>query len=272
LTRAVGTAILTVVLAAGTVQAGELRTEKFEKAYELKEITKIRLQNINGSVKLVTWDRDYLRVEALKRAKGSRAEQILADTYIRVTKAGNTIEIETVLPKQTRVFGLFPVGMGSSGAEVSYELLVPADVPVDIETVNGKIETARRTGTLTLNTVNGSILVDANDAPLTVNTVNGSVEVAFAGSMKAAEIETVNGSVTVTCSKESSIRYDLQTVNGRIRSDFAGMTVEGKWGPKEAKGTFNGGRDRLAVETVNGEVRLLFASAELPRVQVPQRQ
>ena len=69
-----------------------------------------------------------------------------------------------------------------------------------------------------------------------MNTVNGSVEVAFAGPLRPAELETVNGSVTVTCARDSSFRYDLQTVNGRIRSEFAELSVEGKWGPKEARG------------------------------------
>ncbi|MCC6132092.1 MAG: DUF4097 family beta strand repeat protein [Acidobacteria bacterium] len=263
--RAASAVILSLALVSGGALSAEQQSERFEKAYELTGIKKIRLQNINGSVQLVSWERDYLKVEALKRARGSRAEQVLKETEIRVTKSGETIEIETVLPKQTRLFGIFPVGMGDSGAEVAYDLHVPADVPIDVETVNGRIETARRTGTLSLNTVNGSILVVSHDAPLSVNTVNGSVEVSFVGTLKPAEIETVNGSVTVSCGRESSIRYDLQTVNGKIRSDFAGMTVEGKWGPKEAKGVFNGGRDRLAVETVNGEVRLLFADAAIPK-------
>ena len=39
------------------------------------------------------------------------------------------------------------------------------------------------------------------------------------------------------------------------------MTVEGKWGPKEARGEIAGGRERLTVETVNGEVRVLAGDA-----------
>ena len=105
--------------------------------------------------------------------------------------------------------------------------------------------------------MNGSVRVEAHDAPIHVNTVNGSVEVAFSGALQAADLETVNGSVTVACSRDSSFRFDLQTVNGKIRSDFPDVTVEGKWGPKEARGTVAGGKGRLAVETVNGEVRIV---------------
>ena len=103
--------------------------------------------------------------------------------------------------------------------------------------------------------------MDGHDGPLKVNTVNGSVEVSFAGPMRQASLETVNGSVTVTCARESSIRCTLQTTNGRIQSQFPEVTVEGKWGPKEARGAINGGRESLAVETVNGDVRLYVADA-----------
>ncbi len=254
---------LATLVLGGQWASAQTVTEKFEKSYDLKGVSKVRLQNINGAVQLFSWEKGFLRVEAVKKAKGSRGSFALKETEIRITKADTTIEIETVLPKQERLFGIFPIGNSQAQAEVAYDLYIPAEVPVDIETVNGKIETAKRTGVLSLNTVNGSVIVEAHDAPLEVNTVNGSVEVSFVGAMKPAEIETVNGSVTVNCSRSSSIRYEIQTVNGRIRSDFAGLTVEGKWGPKEARGTFNGGRDRLAVETVNGEVRLLCADQAL---------
>lgn len=254
---ACGVALLAVP---GRALADDAQTERFERTFDLEGIDRVRLQNVNGAVHLATWTRPHLRVEATKRAKGSRAERALKETEIRVVKLGTSISIETILPKEEKLFGFLTLG-DSKGAEVSYELFLPAAVPVEVETVNGRIVAEGRAASLTLNTVNGSVKVEAHDAPLSVNTVNGSVDVAFSGALKPSDLETVNGSVSVACSKESSIRYELETVNGRIRSDFAGLTVEGKWGPKEARGSFNGGRERLAVETVNGEVRLLIAEA-----------
>jgi hypothetical protein len=241
--------------------AGEALAERFQKTYDLEGVTKVRLQNVNGPVRIGTWDRAHLRLEAVKKAKGRSAEKAIKETEIRIGKQGHVIEIETILPKHDKLFGIFSFGE-SRGAEVTYDLQLPPDTVVEIETVNGRIVAEHRSASLSLNTVNGSVRVEAHDGPLHVNTVNGSVDVEFAGPLRVSDLETVNGSVTVACSKESSIEYALQTVNGRIRSDFAGLTVEGKWGPKEARGTFNGGRDRLSVETVNGEVRLLIAEAQ----------
>lgn len=247
---------IVLALVAAPARGAEPVTERFEKTYELTGIHRVRLQNVNGPVRVLAWDKEVFRLEAVKKARGSRAEQNLHDTEIRVLKRGDSIDVETILPKGGRWFGLFLSG-DPRGTEVSYELKLPPAVVVEVETVNGKIVAERRTGSLSLNTVNGSVRVESHDAPLRVNTVNGSVDVAFVGGLKQADLETVNGSIVVACSRKSSIRYQLQTVNGRIRSDFEGLTVEGKWGPREARGTLNGGTERLSVETVNGEIRLV---------------
>lgn len=240
----------------GGALAGQAREEKFEKTYDGSGIDRFRLQNVNGPVRVGTWDKANVRVSAVKRAKGSRAEETLEETRIRVTKQGTTIDVETVLPKPERTWGLFNFDR-RAGAEVSYEILLPAGLAVDVETVNGRVTAERRVGPVTLNTVNGSVRVEQQGAPVEVNTVNGSVEVDFAGPLQSADLETVNGSVTVSCARESSFRFELQTVNGKIRSDFPDVTVEGKWGPKEARGQVAAGKDRLSIETVNGEVRIV---------------
>lgn len=248
-----------ILSAAPAALASDATEERFEKSYNLAGIQKVRVQNVNGAVHVETWDKPQLSLVAVKRAKGSSPAETLKETEIRVKTTGSTLEIETVLPK-TRGWGLFS-WWGTRMAEVSYELKLPAAMAVQIETVNGRILAERRLGPLVLNTVNGTIRVVAQEGPVRANTVNGSVEVAFTGPVRKAELETVNGSVTVTGSRESSIRYNLQTVNGRIRSEFAELSVEGKWGPKEARGEFNGGKEALSVETINGEVRLQVADA-----------
>ena len=252
-------AVAALALTGGAL-AGQVVEEPFEKTYDGNGIERVRLQNVNGPVRVGTWEKGHVRVSAVKRAKGSRAEEAIAETEIRVTKRAGAIEIETVLPKPTRSWGIFSWG-SRGGAEVAYELLLPAALPVDVETVNGRVTAEKRLGPVTLNTVNGSVRVEEQGGPLHVNTVNGSVEVVFSGSLQTADLETVNGSVTVTCARDSSFRFDLQTVNGKIRSDFPDVTVEGKWGPKEARGEIAGGRERLTVETVNGEVRVLSGDA-----------
>ena len=254
---------LLAVALPGPARAGERIEEKFEKTYDGTGIERLRIQNVNGSVRVGTWEKAHIRVSAVKRAKGSRAEEALAQTEIRVTKQGTTLDVETILPKKSRSHWFFAWN-DPPGAEVSYDVVLPAGLEVDAETVNGRVSAEKRLAPLTLNTVNGSVRVEDHGAEIHVNTVNGSVEVVFAGPLQSSDLETVNGSVTVSCAPDSAFRFDLQTVNGKIRSDFPEVTVEGKWGPKEARGVVAGGTARLAVETVNGEVRIVALGPAQP--------
>lgn len=245
--------------AASGLRAEDATQERFEKNYDLAGVHKVRVQNVNGPIQIETGG-DQLRVVAVKKVKSASDSDLLKETEIRVTKSGSVIEVETMLPKRGGFFQWSFFGRGSS-ADVAYQITLPAALALEAETVNGRLAAANRTGDLVLSTVNGGVRVDGHDGPLKVNTVNGSVEVSFAGLMRQANLETVNGSITVTCARESSIRCTLQTTNGRIQSQFPEVTVEGKWGPKEARGAINGGRESLAVETVNGDVRLYVADA-----------
>ena len=255
----VAAALSLALLAAAPLKAEDATQERFEKKYDLAGVRKVRVQNVNGVIQIESGG-DQLQVVAVKKVKSSSDADLLKETEIRVTRAGSTIEVETILPKRGRFFQWSFFGRTGS-ADVAYLITLPPSLALEAETVNGRLTATNRTGDLVLSTVNGGVRVDGHDGPLKVNTVNGSVEVSFAGPMRQASLETVNGSVTVTCARESSIRCTLQTTNGRIQSQFPEVTVEGKWGPKEARGAINGGRESLAVETVNGDVRLYVADS-----------
>jgi len=270
-----------LLLPAGLLAARD--EDVFEKAFSMEGVSRISVQNVNGRIEATAWDRPYFKVRAVKTARGSQSEETLRLTEIRVRKVGDEIRLETVNPRRHKLFGFLDFGWHN--AKVDYDLWFPAGTAARLETTNGQVQASGFDSSLSCDVVNGSIELTGCGGPVhatTVNgglriafrgplkkseleTVNGSVEVSFAGPMRQASLETVNGSVTVTCARESSIRCTLQTTNGRIQSQFPEVTVEGKWGPKEARGAINGGRESLAVETVNGDVRLYVAGAAAAR-------
>jgi hypothetical protein len=251
-TRKTLAALLLLALAA-PLHAGSGEQEVFEKAYSMEGVTKISVENVNGEIEASAWDRPYFKLRAVKKAEGSRAQETLRLTEIRVTKVGEEIKVETVNPKRRRLFGF--LDFGSSGAHVNYVLQIPAKADVRFETCNGKITAADFTGSFSGDAVNGSIELTGLQGPSSANTVNGSVRLAYKGPLKKTRVETVNGSIDVAFDKSSSVRYDLETVNGHIEGDFD-LPVEGKLGPKEARGSYNGGSETLHCETVNGTIRL----------------
>ena len=230
------------------------REEVFEKSYSMEGVTRVSIENVNGHIEATAWDRPVFKVRAVKRATGGRAEETLRLTEIRIRKVGDEIHVETINPKRRRLFGF--LDFGRSNAEVDYTVQIPASAEVRFETCNGKVLANGFQGALSGDAVNGSIELADLEGPTSASTVNGSVRLSFKGPFKKSRVETVNGSIDIAFDKTSAISYDLETVNGRIEGDFA-LAVEGKFGPKEARGKLNGGGEPLRCETVNGTIRLL---------------
>ena len=245
-------AVFSILLFSAAVALAE-QEEVFEQAYSMEGVSRVSVQNVNGKIDAFAWDRPYLRVRAVKTARGSRADEILKSTEIRIRKVGDEIRLETVNPSRHRLFGF--LDFGSQNATVDYEVHMPTSARVRFETCNGRVEATGFGGALACDAVNGSIELKDVRGPVKANTVNGSLRIAFRGPFKQSQLETVNGSVEVAFDKTSSIRYDLGTVNGRIEGDID-LAVEGRHGPKEAKGSYNGGAEVLKCETVNGSIRL----------------
>ncbi|MDQ5856696.1 MAG: hypothetical protein M3542_00250 [Acidobacteriota bacterium] len=235
---------------ASVATAGE---EVFEKAYSMEGASKVSVENVNGKIEAYAWDRPYLKVRAVKTARGPRSEETLRLTEIRVRKVGDEIRLETVNPRRRRLFGF--LDLGSHNAQVDYVLHIPTLTHARLETCNGKVLAIGMGNSIACDAVNGSIEIRDVFGPVRASTVNGSVRIVFRGELKDSRVETVNGSVDVAFARASSVRYDLATVNGRIEGDFA-LAVEGKYGPKEARGDYNGGAAPLRCETVNGSIRL----------------
>lgn len=235
---------------ASVATAGE---EVFEKAYSMKGVSRVSVENVNGKIEAYAWDRPYLKVRAVKRARGARADETLRLTEIRVRKSGDEIRLETVNPRRRRLFGF--LDLGSRNAHVDYVLHIPTLTQARLETCNGKVLAIGMGSAIACDAVNGSIEIRDVFGPVRASTVNGSVRIVFRGQLKESHVETVNGSVDVAFDRASSIRYNLETVNGRIEGDFA-LAVEGRYGPKEARGNYNGGAESLRCETVNGSIRL----------------
>src|SRR5215831_16521200 len=245
-------ALATLLLVpAGVASAGQ--EEVFEKAFSMEGVSKISVENVNGRIEATAWEKPYLKVRAVKTASGSRGAETLAQTEIRVRKVGDEIRLETINPRRHHLFGFLDFGWRNP--RVDYELHFPPGTNIRLETTNGQVLGTGFEGPVSCDVVNGSIELTGVGGPVKAATVNGALRIAFRGALKKSDLETVNGSVEVAFDKASSVRYDLTTVNGHIEGDID-LAVEGKHGPKEARGSYNGGSESLRCETVNGSIRL----------------
>jgi hypothetical protein len=135
------------------------------------------------------------------------------------------------------------LGADNNDVDVDFRVRVPEaeDLGGNVEatTVNGAVRATGR-GVVRGESVNGSVFARLGRAD-------------WPGSLSYS---TVNGSITVELPAETSAEVRASTVNGGIDSDFP-LTIKGRWGPKQARGTLGSGGRTLELETVNGAIRLL---------------
>ena len=240
------------------------------------------LRNMSGNIRVVATDSPTVRVQASKSWRGSGdgnvrfAQRDLADGVIICTMVGNSSDCS---PESYGGGGQASshninlrdlLGHGKS-ASVSYAVYVPAGVQVNVSTISGGIGVADVTGAVKAETVNGKVQVAALDGPVTAGSVNGSVSVAIdsLGGPGDIELSTVNGSVTVQLPPSLQARLSMETVHGSVHSDFevAGNDSSTR---NEIHGTVGGGGERrVALETVNGSVKLLRGSSDARQAAGP---
>src|SRR6266480_4499890 len=125
---------------------------------------------------------------------------------------------------------------------------------------SGDVEAANLASDVQANTVNGSIRISTSGYA-EAQTVNGSIVASMGRATwtEALDFRTVNGAITLDLPANVSTEVRASTVNGDIVTDFPIM-VRGRLGPRSLRGTIGSGGRRLALETVNGSIRLRKAS------------
>lgn len=235
------------VLALGAMvalAASEAR-EEFHQTYPLSQESRISLDNVNGSVRVVTWDREEIKVDAIKRAK---EKEDLDEVSIDVNAQPDSIRIKTRYPNTRN---------SRNSASVDYTLTVPKQSRLDkISTVNGGVEIINVIGNISAKSVNGAVTGTGLSGDVDLSSVNGAVKAVMAEVKKEVSLKTVNGSVSVALPSSANADITANTLNGNIKSDFPLQINQRSGSGKDARGHIGEGGARIKLASVNGGVRI----------------
>src|SRR5216684_5856084 len=96
-----GTACALVMLAVGA-HASDYReavTEEFHQTYTLTPDGRVELDNINGSVHISSWDRNEVKVDAIKSAD---TKERLDEAKIEIDSRSDSLSIRTKYPEHNQ--------------------------------------------------------------------------------------------------------------------------------------------------------------------------
>jgi DUF4097 and DUF4098 domain-containing protein YvlB len=256
-------------------------TENFSYSYSLKPGGRLSIENLNGSVELLGWDKDTVEITGTKYAA---TEDLLRSLKIDIQESPNSLSIRTIRPSGIR---------GNLGAK--YRLHVPRRVELerinssnghveardiegqarirtsnaavrvmntkgllDIETSNGSIDVSDHTGAITGHTSNARVSVDlANPEqgrPIRLESSNGGINLKLRSfNENSVRLSTSNASITLGLPDSAGAQLRANTSNGHISSD---LPVDGTIAKSHADGRIGKGGPSVELSTSNGSITL----------------
>ena len=172
--------------------------QEFSETRPLPPGGRIFLENFNGSVEMMGWDRGEVQITGEKYAS---TQDVLEQMQIEAVAEGGSLRIRTIRP-----------ALRNCNCGAKYTLRLPRKAVLDrIETSNGSLRLEAIEGEARLRTSNGSLTVIDVKGPLEATTSNGSLEInGYEGS---ATLKTSNGRI-----RGSGIRgrIEAETSNGSM--------------------------------------------------------
>jgi hypothetical protein len=252
-----GTICAVFVLALGAhASDSHAYTEEFHKTYALNPDGRVELDNINGAVHISSWDRNEVKVDAVKYAG---TKERLEEAKIEIESGKEYLEIRTKYPDHEMNFNW---GSRNNPAGVEYTLTVPRNARLDeIKLINGSLDITGVSGEVRASCINGKLVAHNLSGRAELSTINGHLDARFDQlSGKSVELNSVNGSVELTIPSDSKAEIEASTVSGGIENDFGLHVNNHRYVGHDLRGELGNGGPRIKLENVNGRIEIRHAS------------
>ncbi len=232
-------------------------TEEFHQVYPLNAGGTVDLHNINGFVHITAWNRNEVKVDAVKWAY---SPERVKEAEIRVDSDPGRLSIRTHYPEREQVFR---DENDDNPATVDYTLTVPANARLDdIKLINGELKVENFAGEIHGSSINGPIRATGLRGRAELSNINGPLEANFVAVGPDADItlKSINGPVYAVLPSDANAEVNARTVHGAIRNDF-GLPIEhGRYVGRRLEGRIGSGQAHVELRNVNGLIEVRRAS------------
>lgn len=233
---------------------GKSNSNEFDWRGTLSPGEMIEIKAARGDIRAETTTGSEVEVRAIKR--GPQNE--LSSIEISVTKHAEGVTICALYESDRCKPGEGKSGLQAqdSKVRVNFTVRVPAGIRFVGRTSIGDVEAKSLAGEVGAYTTNGDIRISTSSFAR-AKTVNGDITASIGSSdwVKPISFETVNGNVSLTLPAKTDADVQLETLKGKITSDWS-IKVQGSFKPGQLAGTIGAGTRQLMIKTVNGQVWL----------------
>jgi DUF4097 and DUF4098 domain-containing protein YvlB len=252
-----GTVCALLVLALGA-HASDHRgalTEEFHQTYALTADGRVELDNINGDVHISGWDRNEVKVDAVKYAD---TKERLDEAKIEIDSRNDSLSIRTRYPDHNNNWNW---GSHNNPASVEYTLTVPRTARLDeIKLINGELDIKGVSGEVNASCINGRLEAQNLAGRARLSTINGRLEARFDQlAAQRVELNSVNGSVDLTIPSDSNGEIEASTVSGGINNDFGLHVNHHNFVGHDLRGELGHGGAHIKLANVNGRIEVHHA-------------
>ena len=248
-------ALLVLALAAHASDHRGALTEELHKTYPLTADGRIELDNINGAVHISSWDRNEVKVDAVKYAD---TKERLDEARIEIDSGKDYLSIRTKYRDHDQTWNW---GSHNNPAGVEYTLTVPRTARLDeIKLINGGLDVTGVSGEVHASCINGRLEAHNLAGRAELSTINGRLDARFDQlSGSRVELNSVNGSVDLTIPSDSKAEVEASTVSGGIDNDFGLRVNHHRFVGHDLRGELGTGGTRIKLANVNGRIAIHHA-------------
>jgi Putative adhesin len=254
-------AIFLIPAALGSNQ-GKL-TEEFHKVYPLSAQGRVEIENLNGPVHISGWDRNEVKVDAVKSAW---SKERLDEAKIEVRAGQEDISIRTEYPDHDHTFNFGGDDEHNNPARVEYTITVPRQARLDeIKLVNGRLDVQDVAGEVHASCVNGWIQAHNLQGPVELETINGELDASVEQlPSSTVKLSSINGRLRVTLPSDAKAELKASTISGNISDDFGLPVTRHQFVGRSLHGQLGGGGTLVKLSNVNGEIEIRHAGDNRP--------
>ncbi len=232
------------------IETAVIQDDRVDRTYSLNMNGTVKAANINGSIKITTWDSPQVRLIAVKSSKNPEALKFV-DVKVESTDSDFSVRVDY---KKDDEYG-DRKRRDMDDLKVEFELTVPSTAVLDgITTVNGDVSIAGPVGNTKATTVNGTVRATNLGGAATLTTVNGTVEADFDQLLQGSDINltTVNGQVNLVLPSDANATIKATSLSGSIKNDFGLPVKKGEFVGRDMHGMIGSGDVKIKMSSVSG--------------------